>query len=93
MYIVYCINSNTVLCRQSNVGHLVPACEDKQCKVLECYRNNSNRTLQCSQEVHQYIKCVENARKVNRYFWCKLFYLIVGFTSSNSANVRNHVTV
>lgn len=50
--------------RDSQVGQLIPVCEEQKEAVLSCYSHNTKNTLNCLSEVHEYAQCVEKARKV-----------------------------
>ncbi|GFY40783.1 uncharacterized protein TNIN_129561 [Trichonephila inaurata madagascariensis] len=39
-----------------------PVCPDIQQKVIHCYKENTKLPLNCSQEVHDLLKCVEKVR-------------------------------
>ena len=43
---------------------LEPVCEDCKNKVLDCYRSNPGKSLNCSAEAKEYAECVERARQV-----------------------------
>ena len=60
-----------------------PVCEDSKNKVLECYRSNPGRTLNCSAEAKEFAECVEQARQVRgrqyrhkmvNYYFCVPIY-------------------
>ena len=46
---------------------LQPICTSLQNHILDCYQENKNSSLKCSQLVRDYVICVEQARKVYRY--------------------------
>lgn len=50
------------------MARLVPICKDLEQQVLQCYKQNPGRSLDCSDTVRSYQQCVNNARKVhNKY--------------------------
>ncbi|KAM4874978.1 MICOS complex subunit MIC19 isoform 2-T2 [Thomomys bottae] len=42
-----------------------PVCADLQAKILQCYRQNTQKTLSCSALASQYMLCVNHAKKVH----------------------------
>ncbi|XP_065909394.1 MICOS complex subunit MIC19-like [Dysidea avara] len=42
---------------------LVPVCKDLEQQVLQCYKQNPGRSLNCSDVVRNYQECVNKARK------------------------------
>ena len=46
------------------MARLVPICKDLEEQVLQCYKQNPGRSLDCSDTVRSYQQCVNNARKV-----------------------------
>ncbi|KAM4874979.1 MICOS complex subunit MIC19 isoform 3-T3 [Thomomys bottae] len=40
-----------------------PVCADLQAKILQCYRQNTQKTLSCSALASQYMLCVNHAKK------------------------------
>lgn len=55
-------NGDSITCRTQQSLELV--CEDCKNKVLDCYRSNPGRPLNCSTEAKEYAECIERARKV-----------------------------
>lgn len=49
---------------ESQVGQLIPVCEEQKEAVLSCYSHNAKSTLTCLNEVKEYAQCVKKARKV-----------------------------
>uniref|UniRef100_F6YJU0 Coiled-coil-helix-coiled-coil-helix domain containing 3 n=1 Tax=Ornithorhynchus anatinus TaxID=9258 RepID=F6YJU0_ORNAN len=41
-----------------------PVCADLQAKILQCYRQNSQQTLNCSALASEYLHCVNHAKEV-----------------------------
>ncbi|KAF0877753.1 MIC19 protein, partial [Crocuta crocuta] len=41
-----------------------PVCADLQAKILQCYRQNTQQTLSCSDLANQYMRCVNQAKQV-----------------------------
>ncbi|XP_019864488.1 PREDICTED: MICOS complex subunit mic25a-like [Amphimedon queenslandica] len=48
---------------ESQVGQLIPVCEEQKEAVLFCYSHNAKSTLKCLSEVKEYAQCVKKARK------------------------------
>jgi len=42
--------------------HTAPVCEQARSIVTQCYTENPNQTLKCSQEVKKFIECVNQSR-------------------------------
>ncbi|XP_077626916.1 MICOS complex subunit MIC19 isoform X2 [Crocuta crocuta] len=40
-----------------------PVCADLQAKILQCYRQNTQQTLSCSDLANQYMRCVNQAKQ------------------------------
>ncbi|XP_042324730.1 MICOS complex subunit MIC19 isoform X4 [Sceloporus undulatus] len=40
-----------------------PVCADLQSKILQCYQENSQKTLSCSALASEYLKCVNHAKQ------------------------------
>ena len=57
--------STSMFYSHSEIGKLVPLCDEKRQDVVQCYHGNSDRTLMCSDIVNEYVQCVKNARKVS----------------------------
>lgn len=38
-------------------------CPDKERLVEECYQKNANKALQCSQQVREFVSCVDGAKR------------------------------
>lgn len=45
------------------MARLVPICKDLEQQMLQCYKQNPGRSLDCSDVVRSYQHCVNNARK------------------------------
>lgn len=41
-----------------------PVCQDHTIKVAECYRQNNNQALKCSDVVREFALCVESSTQV-----------------------------
>lgn len=45
------------------MARLVPICKDVEQQMLQCYKQNPGRSLDCSDVVRSYQQCVNKARK------------------------------
>ncbi|XP_032339248.1 MICOS complex subunit MIC19 isoform X1 [Camelus ferus] len=43
-----------------------PVCADLQAQILQCYRQNTQQTLSCSALASQYMRCVNQAKQLER---------------------------
>ena len=62
---VYC--QWLALSPRSQTGSTI--CADLQQDTLQCYRDNANHTLNCSQLVNKYNKCVLSKREVGAAYY------------------------
>ncbi|XP_042324728.1 MICOS complex subunit MIC19 isoform X2 [Sceloporus undulatus] len=46
-----------------------PVCADLQSKILQCYQENSQKTLSCSALASEYLKCVNHAKQSATRTW------------------------
>lgn len=42
---------------------LRPICDGLQSSLVDCYKNHPNRTLECSRQVAEFSRCVENVKQ------------------------------
>lgn len=45
-------------------------CVDAQKQVMDCYKNNGQRSLNCSKEVESFVRCVAAFRSVSVLLSC-----------------------
>ena len=58
------------------MARLVPICKDLEQQMLQCYKQNPGRSLDCSDVVRSYQHCVNNARKVdNKIYFTEIVYI------------------
>ena len=76
------------------MARLVPICKDLEQQMLQCYKQNPGRSLDCSDVVRSYQHCVNNARKVDSkiYFTEMCVYTIsTGSTSKIIGYLSPHI--
>lgn len=49
-----------------------PVCADLQGQILACYKENTGKTLNCSNIAARYLQCVNNLKQVRIFVFYKL---------------------
>lgn len=66
------IDIRYVSARRVRRSSFQPVCGDLQSQILNCYRQNAGKTLDCSSIASAYIQCVHHAKKVEPNLFCCL---------------------
>ena len=79
--------------RTTPMARLVPICKDLKQQILQCYKQNPGRSLDCSDAVRNYQQCVNNARKVHSKHFTEVVDFITctaGSTGKVTGSLSKH---